>query len=223
MSLFLALTLRLCVLTVLLAGGCYDGSFIAIPHESETYTSELKGALEEPPTFTRLPVTVGVYYSSKFRTYQYRFTVEVALEEYVIPLGKPSARLFDQISPIMFDRVIYLQHRPPLSPAESNLDLIIEPRIEEFDIGYPAYFFQTSRTEIVYRITLYSTDGTPFASWTVTGMSEGRPDLFERSHTHFGKRSDLALQDAAKKFMTGFHNIPEVRAWLRRRGVAGTQ
>jgi hypothetical protein len=186
----------------------------------------LKGAFEEPPTFTRLPAKVGVYYSSKFRTYQYRFTIEHALEEYVIPLGKPSTRLFDQIFPIMFDRVIYLQHRPPLSPAESNLDLIIEPRIEEFDLGYPASIFQTPRTEIVYRITLYSTDGTPFASWTVTGMTERRPDLFElfeRSHTHFGKRSDLALQDAAKTFMAGFHNIPEVRAWLRRLGVAGTQ
>ena len=65
--------------------------------------------------------------------------------------------------------------------------------------------------EITYRFTLYALNGEPLASWTVrgTGSKHGKVDFnFVRGP---GEAADLAMQDAATKFVTGFPDIPEVR------------
>ena len=81
-------------------------------------------------------------------------------------------------------------------------------------------FWMTVYVEVAYRFTLYSLDGTPFASWIVEGEGQEKFGLGgSQSWEFLGDVSDLALKQAAVKLMTGFRDIPEVKRWLRQTGV----
>ena len=186
-----------------------------------THTYELKGTLENPPNVDQLPVTVGVLYSPELVAYKHVNSKPHHM--YIVPLGEPSVRLFDEVFGMMFEKVERVSSRPPLKTLPAGLVAVIEPRIEEFRSDFPAMvaFSFTAYVEVVYRFTLYSLDGTPFASWIVEGEGQETFPLFVGSQhwVFLGLVSGLALQHAAIKFMTGFRDVPEVRRWLRETGV----
>ncbi len=184
-----------------------------------TFTSELKATVQNPPSVAQVPLTVGIYYSPEFQAYKHVRTQ--ATSSFVVPLGQPSVRLFDQVFAMMFEKVEPVSSRPPLSAAGPHLAAVIEPRIEEFHFDSPQIAcFGPFYAKVTYRFTLYSLEGTPVVSWTVTGV--GQRDCgfdYITVSAPIGEASDLALQDAAMKLMTGFRDVPEVRRWLRRVGV----
>lgn len=178
----------------------------------------LKASVDRPPNINKLPLMIGVYYSPEFRTYQHaRARGQV---QFVAPQGQASAALFDQVLPMIFESVVPVPSRPPLAEASPKVAAVIEPKIEEFDFDFPWTPFGSYTAQIVYRLTLHSPEGTPFASWTVKGSGERGSGLAATHAPLIGEAVDLAMQDAAMKFMVGFRDIPEVRRWLRRVGVA---
>jgi hypothetical protein len=182
-----------------------------------THVSSLKATVDRPPNVVQVPLVVGVYYSPEFHAYKHVRTRQT--HRWVVPVGQASVSLFDRIMPMIFANVVPVPSRPPLSATEQSVAAVIEPRIEQFDFVFP-WVFGTYTAEITYRFMLYSPDGTPLASWTVNGRGERDWRRDDLTHTKpIGDASNLAMKDAAIKFMTGFRDIPHVRQWLQSIGV----
>ncbi len=176
-----------------------------------TVTLPLKPTLPPPTEGTKIPVTIGVYYSAEFRTYQH--VSARGGDRWIFPLGTASVALFDQVFPRVFASTKAVQSRPPLPPSDGALTAIIEPRIETFDYQLAGFIGGTVTVEITYRFTLHSPRGDPIASWVVKGMA----GTFAR----IDKVTNLAMRDAATKFPTSFEEVPEVRRWLRQVNTPG--
>ena len=173
----------------------------------------LKGAIEPPPTISKLPITVGVYYSPEFKDYQY--VGSRGGDQWKFPLGAASVKLYDQAFPVLFMNCFPVQTRPPLSAGTVECNAVIEPRIESFDFTLPFLKTGSYGAEITYRYTLYSLKGDPVASWTIkgSGSKHGKPG-FEFARWP-GEAADLAMKDAVNTFIATFPETPEVRAWLK--------
>jgi hypothetical protein len=71
--------------------------------------------------------------------------------------------------------------------------------------------------ELTYRFKLWSSDGRLLFSWTVTGTGskqEGQSTI-EFSHGPYVTAVEVAMRDAAMKFLETFQGMPEVRQLLR--------
>jgi len=190
---------------------------VAIPLSGCSHVCPLKATIDAPPNLNKIPLTVGVFYNSDLRNYEH--SRAIMQHRWVVPIGNASVSLFDLALPMIFERVVNASSRPPYQEEKQKLAAVIEPTIEEFNFSVP-FALGGYEAEISYRFTLYSLDGTPFASWTVKG--EGKRGTCFDCLTHarpIGEATDLAMQDAAKKFLVGFSEVPEVRLWLRRNGL----
>jgi hypothetical protein len=191
---------------------------------SMTIGETLEAPAEAPPPIAKIPLTVGIYYSHEFRTYEHvrngqssspPFYIPAGLK-ILFPAGKNSVVLFDQAMSQLFLRVV------PVSTLQANstdLAAIIEPRIEDFDFAMTINF-SYEPAYVIYRLTLYSPQGVPFASWMVTGKGANKSVWeFDRR----GKASNRALQDGVKNVVTSFSTVPEVKAWLHSKGMQDAQ
>jgi len=174
----------------------------------------------KPEDLVPIPLTVGVYYSPEFRE-----TVHVRvrmLNKWVTTIGEGSVDLFDQVFPMMFRQVVYIGSHPPLEGSGTELAAIVVPRLEAFDVSWPAVasIRYVYKARVSYRFSLYEADGTPIASWVVTGFGKreaGMSDL--TSGPIIREAFEGAIENAARKFLADFRELPEVRRWLYRSGV----
>lgn len=181
-----------------------------------THAIPLKATVDSSPTVVQVPTAVGFYYSPEFRAYQH--VGSRGGDKWVFPLGEASVTLFDRAFPIIFESALPVQNLPPLEGGDMEFAAVIEPEIEGFEFDLPFLKTGTFTAEITYRFTLYSLNGDPFASWTVRGEGANRGKIGFEVARWPGEAADLAMQDAAKKFIAGFREVPEVRVWLRRVG-----
>ena len=182
------------------------------------HTIPLKPTVELTPAVSKVATAVGVYYAPEFRSYKHEGTR--AGDKWIFALGEASVKLFDQAFPQIFATVSSVKQRPPLDAVTPDITAVIEPRIESFDFGLPMLKTGAYTAEITYRFTLYSMKGDPVASWPVQGSGVQHGKIgFEFSRWP-GEAADLAMQDAATKFVAGFRDVPEVRRWLQRAGIS---
>lgn len=181
-----------------------------------THAVPLKATVDSPASVVQVPRAVGIYYSPEFRAYEH--VGSKWGDKWVFPLGQASVTLLDRVFPIIFESALSVPNLPPLEAGEPELAAVIEPEIEEFNFRLPFFKTGTFTAEITYRFTLYSLNGDPFASWTVRGEG-AKPGKIGFEFARWpGEAADLAMQDAATKFITGFQKVPEVRVWLRNVG-----
>lgn len=160
---------------------------------------------------------IGVYFSEEFQNFEHSGSRYG--DTWVFPLGPASVDLFTGVFRQVFERADIVQFLPPLGPGFAELAAVIEPRIEEFNFHLPFLNTQTYTAEITYRFVLYAADGEPVASWTVRGEG-ATPGQIGFDYAKWpGRAADAALEDAARKFSEGILNVPEVRRWLRGRGM----
>jgi len=192
----------LLLMAILWIGGC-------------THAIPLKGTMEALPSAGsagNVPVRAGIYYSPEFRNYQYK--ASRGGDQWDFPLGSASVTLFNQAFNTLFKSTESVASRPPLS-GKQELSVVIEPKIDAFEFGLPFLKTGSYTAEITYRFTLYSLKGDPFASWTVKGRGEKRGQIGFEFARWPGEAADLAMRDAANKFLDGFSEVPEVQRWLR--------
>lgn len=176
------------------------------------YPIELNPDLRNPPTFDKLPLTIGVYYSTEFKNYEFR-QKKVHPKLWVIPAGKGSVALFDKVLPIMFGNVVQLKTWPVPRQENPELSGVLIPSIQTLELDGAEGFL---RAVIIYQFTLYSSDGQSIASWTVKGIGMRKLGFeFTSAETRIGQATDFAMQDAAVKFIIKFREIPEVQKWLQ--------
>jgi hypothetical protein len=175
----------------------------------------LKATVEDPPSIAQMPLVVGVHYSPEFRTYEHEQS------KLVFPLGQSSVILFDQVLPMIFAQVVRVPSRTPLGGGEPRIAAVIEPNIEDASFSSPPMIVSLAdvTAEVIYQFTVYSSQGNRLASWKVRGIGNPSPGWFVWKTEPFSKAMDLAMVDAARKFMTGFRDVPEVQRWLREVGI----
>jgi len=200
-----------------LAYGCL---YVATPvFETEV---PLKPTLDQRPNVTALPMAVGVFYRPEFRAYVYEDASTRTGEALPFPLGRASVTLFERVFSVLFETALPVQSRPPLAAGGPNLAAVIEPGIEAFHYTKPGLRSGTYTAEIAYRFTVFSPQGEEVASWNVRGSGEKAGQVGFGFGRWMGEATDLAMQNAATKFLTGFRDVPEVRRWLRGAGIRGS-
>ncbi len=179
----------------------------------------LKPEINRPPNMAQIPLTVGVYYDTAFRSYEHRMIIMRYCFDFF--LGKDSVALFDDIFPIVFERAVPVICRPPLPPGGPMVSAVIEPKIDEFKVVHPRVLVGNYSIGITYRFTLYTPEGDQIASSTFMGQGEKYSYLGGFSPYQAPREAaTLAMQGALEKFMSEFPNLPHVREWIRQTGVA---
>lgn len=177
----------------------------------------LKPEVKRTLDMTEIPLSVGIYYDPKFRTYEHHFSVGTT--SYNFYLGKASVELFNETFPILFKSAVPVISRPPLPPVMTKVAAVIEPKIEEFKEAHPLFLIGTTfSAEITYRLTLYNLEGEQIISSTFMGQGEMPASPFNYSRPP-GKATSIAMQEAAEKFMSEFPNLPQVQQWIKDAGT----
>lgn len=164
---------------------------------------------------TKLPVTVGVYYSPQLSGHVYREDSEDR-PSWTIETGPSQVALFERVLGSMFEHVVPLAQRPAPGVPASGVDGVLVPRIEEVQFATP----QETRLEfyeawIRYGMELLAPDGTTLADWTFAAYGKAPPSSFmSGAEEGLNEAIAVALRDAGAKLTTGFGEVPEVKAWL---------
>lgn len=181
------------------------------------HTIPLNATVSQTQEVSEVPISVGVYYTPQFRSYKHEGSRMG--DKWIYNLGEASVNLFDKVFPTLFQEARHVRERPPISSSDDNLTAVIVPKIEAFDFSLPFLKNGTYTAEITYRFTLYSVKGDPFASWTIKGEGEQRGQFGFSFSRWPGEAADHAMEDAARKFMLGFRDEPEVLNWLTQNGL----
>jgi hypothetical protein len=163
------------------------------------------------PLVDEVPLRAGVFYSPDFRAFTHR--EERWGTKWQVVLGGAHVTKLDRLLHAMFPKLVDV---PDLAkPPEPPLDLILEPRFEEYSFVTPRdagaqYYAVTIR----YRLNLY--DGrarlidslvyTGYGSSPASGISTEKPLL---------EATDAAMRDAGAKFATEFAEQATVQKLVR--------
>lgn len=186
-----------------------------------TFQVPLSPVLDAPPLPPRLPIEVGVFYDDDFKTYEAVEPVSLHAENrFVRSLGAASVRMFDEAIAALFEKTTRLAARPAFGDTPPNVRGVIEPTIEAASFG-PVNrgmgWGSSVWAEVTYGIRLYSPRGELIGAWRVTGFGEADTHAFHELEV-LGLATDRSIEDALRKFLAGFFDVPEVRRWLRKTG-----
>ncbi len=196
------------IVTVVLLSGCSS-------------TVPLNPKIDNPPSVTKIPFSVGVYYAPEFRACERHFYIGQH-PPFNVFAGKASIALFDDVFQIMFKRVVPVISRPPLPPGGPIVAAVIEPKIEKFELVSKPKFLELKNAfdaEISYRFILYTPEGDQIVSSTYTADETISASCFLIGKPG-GEATDIVMQEAAKKFMSDFPNLPQVQQWIRQTEVS---
>jgi hypothetical protein len=192
---------------VLLLGACSH----AVPLQPQT---------DLPSLTDKIAVVVGVHYSPDFQAFEWRES-ELG-DTWIFPLGPASVRLLNSAFAAAFAETRPVSGPPPPPRGDKAVDWIIEPRIEAFGVQIPALKTGVYRASIAYRFTVLTADGAPLASWLVQGEGGKSGELGFEFARWPGEAADLAMQDAARRFIESVSQVPELARWLRAHGRTST-
>lgn len=172
------------------------------------------------PLVPQLPLTLGVIYDDAFSSYSFTEVDEYSGEDqYIINSGASQVDLFNTILPAVFTEVVFLSSSDDPS-SYSDLDMIFEPTIEEFQIGLP----QKTRLDVYeiwvkYNMQLFAPDGGSIADWVMTAYGKAPYSNFGSVDAGVNEAAVEAFRDLAATFSLGFTSIPEVNSWLQTNNV----
>jgi len=185
-------------------------------------TIELPPKEERATVIEKLPLAIGAFYGQRLRNYTYRqclatggpppcpfagFPIEVEL-------GEASVTLFDRTLRELFETVRTVNVREPSALGSQMLAAIVEPEMVNFVLNYGRS--RRWHATITYRLVLHSTRGDEMGQWTISGQASAGPGLAPtsvRSATHG------ALRAVEAQALVGFYEQPDVKRWLRSRGI----
>lgn len=195
------------VLLVLLSAGALAGC---------TNTLIVQGEFPQP-LVAEMPLTAGVYYPDEFRQYRYEEDSKDR-SRWIIDTGNAQTSLFSTVLPGMFENVVEVDSLPPWDQLPANVDLVVAPRVEEFQYTLPRETnVKVFEIWIKYDVQVFNPQGDLIADWIVTAYGK-TPTGFMRSNTAALNEAVLvALRDAGANLALNFARVPEVRAWLEQR------
>jgi hypothetical protein len=164
-----------------------------------------------PALIAKLPLTMGVFYGSNFRSYVHR--EDRWGSPYVVDLGPGHVHFADQLFRLEFVTAVPVENLTA-APSDPQLAAIVEPRIERYsfltarDTG-GEYFAVT----IDYRLNLFNTKGERIDSFTFVGYGSA-PSKGVGSEHPLTAATQSAMRDAAAKFLVQFPEQATVKKLL---------
>ena len=159
----------------------------------------------------KVPLSVGVYFSSTFENYQHSESKWGDGWNFT-NLGQASTHQFRDALEENFVKVVRLKNPPSKSESgERALDLMIAPEIQGYSFDIPFTKFQVYPATITYKINIYAGD-TLTAAPVVNGIGDtaGSPG-FDFS-TNPSNSASKAIEDGVNKAMTALVGSPQVQA-----------
>ena len=135
---------------------------------------------------------IGVLYSSELQ--QYTHKQAIGGDWQVVRLGEASTSMFDRLFPLVCEKAVKVSSLSS-SPSDDCLEMIVEPRIEAFQMHY---WWQKATQEygVTYRFIFYTPEGAPVLSQIIVGKGQGGKNWKQQINEN--------LEDAAAKFLDGF-------------------
>lgn len=168
-----------------------------------------------PPGAERLPIKAAVYYSPEFKNYEH-FDRTFGESGIATPVGEFSVRQFNSMLSAMFTSVSPVDKRPPYAPNTpgSNAQIIVETRIERFDLDIGTFAIGPLTARVEYRFKLLLADGTTLATWKISASDTGEKGWMTHGVDFNGARTKALVRKSSDEFMEKFFDAPEVKTWL---------
>ncbi|MDT8399153.1 MAG: hypothetical protein RQ899_11110 [Pseudomonadales bacterium] len=172
------------------------------------------------PLVSKLPVTLGVYYTDEFRNFQFtEVNDNTGKDEIIVKSGPSQVQLFNTVLPSVFSKVVVIDD---ISSIDSypGLDLVFVPVIEEFQLGLPNKTkLDVYEVWIKYNMRLSTATGDNIADWVMTAYGKSPEESFQSIDSGVNNAAVVALRDLAASFTLGFADIPEVNEWLGKKSL----
>ncbi len=164
------------------------------------------------PLVERMPLHTGVYFSEEFRTYHHREKRDTI--EWDVNLGAPQVPRIQALLAAMFTDMAEIRDLTKL-PADPPLDMILEPRFEEYSFVTPRdsagdYYAVT----IKYRVNVMNGAGQLLDSFVLTGYGNVKAGGMS-SEAPLALATQTAVRDAGAKFVVEFPEQAVVQKLLR--------
>ena len=171
------------------------------------------------PLVRPLPVHAGLVVDDAFAQYTHAESIE-GFGDWSVSFGEDQHLMFEQTMRGVFARASRVDEA---APDVSGLDLIVKPRLAEFEMSIP----QQTQTEffevrIVYQIQLLDARGTELVDWTVSAYGRSDTRNFESigrggSGPALAAATRTALRDASALISRQLPQQPNLQSWLERR------
>ncbi|MCP5173399.1 MAG: hypothetical protein R3E73_14650 [Porticoccaceae bacterium] len=189
------ITTTLGILISLLLGGCSGASLVV--------EGDYPNALTH-----KLPVTAGLVLDDQFQHYTYTSNEGADIS---IGLGSAQVELFTQILKDLFNRTIPL----PSASANSSVDLIIAPHVEELQLVTPAESnAKIFEIWIKYNIQVFNNRGETIADWLMTSYGKTQDRFMASNEDALNEAAVVAMRDAGARLIIELPRVPEIRNWL---------
>jgi hypothetical protein len=177
-------------------------------------TIDIEGSYPSPLA-SKLPLTIGVYYSDDLRNYSYiEINERTGSDQYLVNSGSSQVALFNTMLPALFESVIIIEDINSLADYP-GLDAVFTPAIEEFQIGLPAKTrLDLFEVWVKYNMRLTKPNGDYIADWLMTAYGKSPKDSSNSVDDGLNGAANIALRDLAASFTLGFNRIPEISEWL---------
>ncbi len=170
------------------------------------------------PLVTKIPLHVGVHYTSEFKEFLHKERVQER-GAYRIDIGQQNYSFFQRLFESMFAESREVE-APPLSAEDGEgLAGVIVPKIEKYGFLSPHIsglkFYSAS---IHYHMTIYDMEGVPLAEWDVVGYGKSPSSSFGEGEA-LGQATMLAIRDGGARIAMETVEQPEVSKWLASNGI----
>jgi len=166
------------------------------------------------PLIKAYPLVAGVRYPTELTEFTHIEDPELQAE-WTIKLGAANLQMFRTLFNGMFIKTIELE-ADPQSPVDSEIDFIIEPKLEDVEFSVP----QQSGTDqfviwLRYNLKLVQPDGQLIGNWRITGYGQNdQGDFGMGSQSAMKDAAITALRDAAANIILGFPKAPGVAEFV---------
>jgi hypothetical protein len=181
---------------------------------AQPYVRKVEVPVIPTPLVQKVPLSIGVHYTSEFRTARPVSTVNVPQAGPVHEMwliGEPSVALFNSTLRSLFEEVIEVEQWPPAKEAPPVAGVLL-PSVPAWGV-----IVSSSQYKVSYRLELYSTHSERLCTWDivgVSGISTGEL-VFVLGKTMVRD----AMRSAAARVVASFFSQPEARTWLEANGV----
>jgi hypothetical protein len=177
-------------------------------------TVQMEGDIPTP-LVQPLPLRMGLYFDPTLLDYVYEERIENH-GDWRVEVGPMQSKLFQQIASAMFTEATQVES---IAPTAGQLDGILAPTIEDFQIAIPAQtrsdFYEVW---IKYQIRVYDDQGSLIAEWPLTAYgksNEADYGMLESTAQPAMRDATMkALRDAGAFLVLRFATVPPIRAWL---------
>lgn len=182
-----------------------------------THTLIVEGKFPQP-LVSVIPATVGLHLPPEFKKYRY---IESSADrsKWIIDMGEAQSRMFRTVVPGMFDQVRELSTLAlDGEDAPPAVDLVIAPRIEEFQYTLPSETkIKVYEIWLKYNVQVFDNRGTLIADWILTAYGKTPSGFMQSDEAALNQAVVVALRDAGANLALNFANLPEMRAWFAQR------